>query len=120
MKKLAGSLAVLLAVAGPAMAMYGQCAMKTGGMGMSKVPLLLLALAVGYWVLTLSQSQGKPLDLIGRITGGIILLVALGGLLCAGLCGMKACWGQKAVGCGMMGAKACPMSAASSVDAPAK
>lgn len=53
---------------------------------MHVVPLLLITVAVGYWVLTISQSQQKPLGLIGRILGGIIILLALGSLICGAIC----------------------------------
>ena len=86
------TLSFLLLTAGQAFAEWG--GYPAGGMG--KVPLLLLAMVGGYWVLTLSQQQQKPLDLLGRIVGGIVLLIATGGLLCAaffGLCRWKGCSG---------------------------
>jgi len=58
-----------------------------GKIGFAKVPLMLLALGVGYWVLTLSEKQKKPLDLFGRIIGGLIILVTLAGLICSAFFG---------------------------------
>jgi len=49
--------------------------------------LLLISLAVGYWVLTVSQNQSKALNLLGRILGALILIVSLGGLICSAVCG---------------------------------
>ncbi len=77
-------------------------------------PLLLVALAAGYWVLTLSQSQGRPLDLLGRILGGLILLVSVAGLICATVFGSCRMW-KKACGNPKLG---CPMAAPGG-DAPA-
>jgi len=60
-----------------------------GKIGFAKVPLMLLALAVGYWVLTLSEKQKKPMDLVGRLIGGLIVLVALLGLICSAAFGYR-------------------------------
>ncbi|OVE77293.1 hypothetical protein BVX98_03105 [bacterium F11] len=59
-----------------------------GGCVVGKVSILLLALAVGYWVLTVADKQKKPLDILGRIVGGIILFVSICGLLCNAICGI--------------------------------
>ena len=53
---------------------------------MHKITLLMLTLAVGYWVLTLAQTQPKPLDKLGRIIGGLILIGALIGAICISVC----------------------------------
>lgn len=83
------ALAVVVALAAPAMA---------GGMGYGyghgcgsggKAVILLLALAAGYGVLVLSQYQQRPLNVIGRVVGGIILVVSFIGLICVAVCGVK-------------------------------
>lgn len=53
---------------------------------MFHVPLLLLSLAAGYGVLILSERQDRPLDVLGRVIGGIIVLVAAIGLICIATC----------------------------------
>jgi hypothetical protein len=68
----------------------------------------LLALAVGYWVLTLAVKEKGRNQLVGKVIGWIIILVAAGGLLCkATLC---ASWCGKGQGgwdhCGPGGSKA--------------
>jgi len=60
--------------------------------GMGKIPLLLLALGVGYWVLTLSQKQGRPLNILGRVIGGIIMVVSFVGLLCVAVSRVASCY----------------------------
>lgn len=65
-----------LLITSPALAGYSY---NPGG---SKVSFLLVAMAVGYWVLTLSVKQGKPLDKLGRILGIFILIVSFVGLIC--------------------------------------
>ena len=60
----------------------------------SKVGMLLVALGVGYWILTLADKQNAPLDILGRIIGSLILLVAVAGLICTavfGVCWLKDC-----------------------------
>jgi hypothetical protein len=38
--------------------------------------LVLLSLVAGYWVLTLSNAQSKPLNTIGKVIGyGVILAI---------------------------------------------
>jgi hypothetical protein len=61
--------------------------MMGGGMG-GKVSMLLIAMAAGYWVLTLAVNTNNPLKLIGRIVGWLILIVSLAGLICAAVCGL--------------------------------
>jgi hypothetical protein len=84
---------------------------------MESAALMLLALAAGYWVLTISQSQQKPLDKLGRLVGGFILLVSIVGLVAGAIC---------RVGCmrGTCSASRmhCPMSASAPApaDAPAQ
>lgn len=56
---------------------------------MFHIPLLLLSLAAGYGVLILSERQDRPLDVLGRVIGGIIVLVAGIGLICIATCGIK-------------------------------
>jgi hypothetical protein len=81
------------------------------------VPLYLVTLAVGYWVLTISQSQQRPLDVVGRVVGFVIMLVAFFGLVCTsmcrmngGSCGSNWCGAPRGdAGCGMMKKAACPM-----------
>lgn len=83
--------------------------------------VLLISLAAGYGVLVLSQNQPRPLDAIGRGVGGLILLVALIGLVCSAVCGMKC--HRMMMGCGSK--MSCPMSRfapsqpAAPVEAPA-
>lgn len=81
---------------------------KCGGGG--KIAFLLLTMAVGYGVLVLSQKQTRPLDVLGRIVGGIILVVSFVGLLCTAWCGSKR-WCNKSAMCDYSGGKkVCPMS----------
>ena len=42
----------------------------------------LLALAVGYWVLTLAVKEKGRNQLVGKVIGWVIILVAAGGILC--------------------------------------
>lgn len=61
---------------------------------MSHIPFHLIALALGFWVLTLADNNPNPLRLVGRIVGWTILIVAAGGLICSatfGMCRMKMC-----------------------------
>jgi hypothetical protein len=44
--------------------------------------MLLVSLAVGYGVLVLAMKQKRPVDIIGRVVAGIILIAALAGLIC--------------------------------------
>lgn len=94
MKRLIAGLVVGLAAAVPALA-GGSCEMGSGGMscpaGSTATPALLIAIALGYWVLTLARNQQKPLDLIGKILGTIITLGALLSLICFAVCAKKAC-----------------------------
>lgn len=64
------------------------------GSSVGKVPLLLLALAAGYAVLVLSQSQQRPLDVLGRFLGGLVVLVSLVGLLCVAVCSVWCGWSR--------------------------
>ena len=83
-----------------------------GGMGCSHgggaavaAPLTVIALAAGYGVWVLSQRQQRPLDVVGRVLGLIIVLASIIGLLCLACAGVS-CWRIK----GSCGAKAvCPM-----------
>ena len=61
------------------------------GSSVGKVPLLLLALAAGYAVLVLSQRQERPLDVLGRFLGALILVVSFVGLLCVAWCSLGHC-----------------------------
>jgi hypothetical protein len=59
-----------------------------------KIAFLLVALALGYWVLTLAENQSPGLRTVGRVSGWVIMVVAVGGLLCSAVCGlgrMKSC-----------------------------
>ena len=62
---------------------YGKCPVK---MGSGKIWMLLLAMVGGYWVLTLSDKQNKPLDKLGRLVGGFILVVSFVGVICGIVC----------------------------------
>ena len=68
------------------------------------VPLLLVTMAIGYWVLTLSQKVERPLDKLGRFIGGFVLLVSFLGLLCSAICGI--CY-MRSCRTGAMGAQGC-------------
>ncbi len=96
------------------MCSYGPMMMGGGG----KVAFLLIALALGYWVLNQAENNPNPLKLVGRMVGWLILIVSLGGLVCSAMCGLckskKMCGGMKKE-CAM----AAPMEAPPS-DAPAK
>jgi len=84
------------------------CDMGMSGGSTGRVSLLLLALAVGYGVLVLSQSQTKPLNTLGRIIGGIILVVGFVGLLCSAIYGAKRMCGRSS-SCNLGQKPACPM-----------
>ena len=43
---------------------------------------LLIALAVGYAVLVFARREARPLDLVGKIIGWLIIVVSFIGLLC--------------------------------------
>ncbi|MCG3204464.1 MAG: hypothetical protein KCHDKBKB_01179 [Elusimicrobia bacterium] len=59
------------------------------GGGVGKVSHLLISLAVGYAVLVFANKQERPLDILGRIIGGLIVLVSAIGLICIAACGIK-------------------------------
>src|SRR5262245_57402670 len=78
---------------------------------------LLIALAAGYGVLVLSQGQPRPLDKLGRLIGGLILVVSFVALIAGAVCGVhclitRGC--ASGAGCPMMSKKACHMT----MDAP--
>ena len=75
------------------------------GGGMLVVPALLLVLGFGYWILTLANKQDRPLDVIGRVVGGLVVLVSLVGLVCIAVCGVRYGCKSKAAAC-PVGAKA--------------
>lgn len=102
------SVAVFLMTQMPLLAGCGAGNSSCGGGG--KISLLLLALAVGYGVLVLSQSQQKPLDTLGRIIGGVILVVSIIGLFCIAFAGMKSRCSSKVM---------CPWSGSAPVGDPA-
>lgn len=97
------------------------CPPSSGG---GHVAPLLISLAVGYAVLVFAKRESKPLNLIGKIIGWLVVVVAFVGLICsaaAGLCRMcpsskKAC-GPAAVSCPLGGPRAaCPMDKSSAGD----
>lgn len=113
MKFLKGLLAGLfgLALVAPAMAGGMACGAKHGGVSAGVPALLLLCLAAGYGVLVLSQYQTRPLDVIGRIIGGLVLIVSFIGLLCVAVCSFR-CGSRNAGMCpyyGMKKGSACAM-----------
>ena len=64
------------------------------GAATGKIPLLLIAMALGFWVLTLADNNANPLKLVGRVTGWLIMIVSVGGLICSavfGMCHMRNC-----------------------------
>jgi hypothetical protein len=68
----------------------------------------LLALAVGYWVMTLAVKEKGRNQLVGKVIGWIIILVAAGGLLCKATLCVSSC-GKGGSGwdhCGPGGSKA--------------
>jgi len=81
-----------------------------------KIPLLLLALAAGYAVLALSNKQERPLDMLGRLVGGLILIVSFIGLLCVAACSLACHWGR----CPISGAVRCSMGAQSPAEPAAE
>lgn len=93
--RIVGALGLFLALQAPVLA---ACGAMGGGQGCSggRASILLLTLAVGYGVLVLSQSQQRPLNVLGRIIGGVILVVSIIGLGCVAFCGMKKQCGTKA------------------------
>lgn len=46
----------------------------------------LIALAVGYWVLTLAVKEKGTNQKIGKVIGWFIIVVALGGMVCSTAC----------------------------------
>ena len=46
----------------------------------------LISLAVGYWILTLSEKEKGKNKTIGQVIGWIIIVVSLAGPLCIGAC----------------------------------
>ncbi len=56
--------------------------------GGDKIAFLLIALALGYWVLNLAESNPNPMKLIGRFVAWIVLIVSVGGLICSAVCGL--------------------------------
>lgn len=88
--------------------------MMGGGSG-SKVSLLLMALAAGYAVLVLANKQERPLDVLGRILGGLILVVSFVGLLCVAVCKigcrMGSCHKTDPSACSVEARKHCPFPA---------
>ena len=91
--------------------------MGMGGTG-GKVSLLLMALAAGYAVLVLANKQGRPLDVLGRILGALILLVSSIGLVCMAACSLKckmgSCGPKSAAMCDSGPKKDCPFAGAAS------
>ena len=67
----------------------------------AKIPLMLLTLAAGYGVLVLASRQERPLDKLGRLLGGLILLVSFIGSICTGWCRLSAMRGK----CDIAGSK---------------
>lgn len=96
---------IIFAAVLPSFATGMSCPPAGGGAG--RATFLLVALAVGYWVLVLANNQEKPLNLIGRIVGWVILAVALIGLICSAVAGYclwrcpsgKCAWGPKKAMC---------------------
>jgi hypothetical protein len=95
--------------------MYPMMNPMMGGGGGSKVSMLLLALAAGYAVLVLANKQERPLDVLGRILGGLILVVSFVGLLCVAICRigcrMGACHKMDSSACSVEARKHCPFPA---------
>ncbi|PIQ82875.1 MAG: hypothetical protein COV76_01400 [Candidatus Omnitrophica bacterium CG11_big_fil_rev_8_21_14_0_20_64_10] len=90
------------------------------------IPLLLIAAAAGYWVLTLAAGQKGNLKRFGQIVGILIVVVAIAGTACKlsyqwrGRCGMgskgkMACCASK----GMMPKANCPVTGGKMAPAPA-
>ena len=81
--------------------------MMTHGVG-----LLLLAAVAGYWVLERASSQKGKLKRIGRLLGGIVIVVSLIGVACTVAClagGMQGC--SMGIGKRAMSRHFCPFSA---------
>ena len=66
----------------------GRCPYAGWGFG---VPLYLVTLALGYWVLRTAESQGKELKKIGQVIGVVIVLVSGVGLLCKAYWAWRSC-----------------------------
>ena len=81
------ALVVFIATKGVLLANMG-CSYGSHGGGGGKVAMLLLTLAAGYGVMVLSQGQKRPLDVLGRFIGGLILIVSFVGLVCVAACGV--------------------------------
>jgi hypothetical protein len=84
----------LLLTADAAQATCGQMGGSSAGQSLA-LPFLLLSLVGGYWVLTLAINQAKTLNVVGKIVGVVVMLVAVCGLVCMALCGM--CRGKKSM-----------------------
>jgi thiol:disulfide interchange protein len=92
MKSLLSFLLVILGMTGMVFASY-ECPIMAGGF--SNVVGGFILLAVGYWVLTLSQNQKRPLDVLGRIIGVIILLASLASLISSAFVCVSSCPSKK-------------------------
>jgi hypothetical protein len=68
----------------------------------AKVPLWLLCLAAGYGVLVVANRQERPLDKLGRLFGGLILLLSCLGLVMAAVCKIQCI---RSGGCDAMGGR---------------
>jgi hypothetical protein len=72
-----------------------------------RIVAYLIGLAVGYWVLTLAEKEKNFNKTLGKIIGGIIIVVSLIGPLCiAGKCMMGKC--EMGSGC-CSSMSSCPM-----------
>ncbi len=78
-----------------------------------KVSALLLCLAAGYGTLVLSNKQERPLDVLGRLIGAVILLVSFVGLLCTAVCSWKCRYGDSMSACHGPRKMMCPFSKSS-------
>ena len=85
---------------------------------------LLIALAAGYAVLALSNKQERPLDALGRLIGGLILIVSFIGLICVAVCSIRchwaACHGGSAMSCPYSAARECPRPMSGGEQPPTK
>lgn len=78
-----------------------------GGSGSSA--FLLIAVALGYWVLTLADNQTNLTKRIGQVVGWVVMLTALSGFLCISMsrmCKTKMCSTKD--GMAMGGMTGCP------------
>lgn len=76
---------------------------------------LLISLAFGYGVLILARRETRPLNILGKVIGWLIIAVSAIGLLCTAACGLWMMCPRHRMECGGEAAMGCPFSGRHSV-----